>query len=187
MRPALRPRPYSCVGASSRRHKDLLPAYRGRRFPAPRPGGPHVPHRTAGRDAYTLLDGGLKPVCWTKNQAGNQLIFCLIYLLLQFILRKCKFCGFLTAVNGGFADDVVHGDLFGTGNAGKAVAEAVKGQRRKMVLRDEARKEFRSVVGTHRPSVLICKDAAAVPIGIFQKSTAILIQSVSRLRCFLFA
>lgn len=39
--------------------------------------------------------------------------------------------------------DIVHGDPFGAGNAGKAVAEAVKGQRRKMVLRDEARKEFR--------------------------------------------
>ena len=83
--------------------------------------------------------------------------------------------------------DIVHGDPFGAGNAGKAVAEAVKGQRRKMVLRDETRKEFRSVVRTHRSSVLICKDAAAVPIGIFQKSTAILIQSVSGLRCFLFA
>ena len=54
-------------------------------------------------------------------------------------------------------------------------------------LRDEACKEFGGVVRTHKSSVLICKDVAAVPIGIFQKSTAILIQSVSRLRCFLFA
>lgn len=54
-------------------------------------------------------------------------------------------------------------------------------------LRDEACKEFGGVVRTHKSSVLICKDAAAVPIGIFQKSTAILIQSVSRLRCLIFA
>ena len=55
--------------------------------------------------------------------------------------------------------DIVHGDPFGAGNAGKAVAEAVKGQRRKMVLRDEARKEFRSVVRTHRlgQSQIPCK------------------------------
>ena len=56
------------------------------------------------------------------------MISCLIYLLLQLILRKCKFGGFLVAVNGGFADDVVHGDPFGTDNAEKAVAEAANGQ-----------------------------------------------------------
>ena len=53
-------------------------------------------------------------------------------------------------------------------------------------LRDEACKEFGGVVRTHKSSVLICKDAAAVPIGIFQKSTAILIQWVFRISVLFF-
>lgn len=36
-------------------------------------------------------------------------------------------------------------------------------------LRDEACKEFGGVVRTYKSSVLICKDVAAVPIGIFRK------------------
>ena len=43
-------------------------------------------------------------------------------------------------------------------------------------LRDEACKEFGGVVGTHRSSVLICKDVAAVPIGIFHIKTSLLIK-----------
>lgn len=42
-------------------------------------------------------------------------------------------------------------------------------------LRDEACKEFGGVVGTHRSSVLICKDAAAVHIGILQIGFAVLL------------
>lgn len=44
-----------------------------------------------------------------------------------------------------------------------------------MVLCDEVRKEFRSIVGTHRSSVLICKHIAAVHIGIFQIGFAVLL------------
>ena len=38
------------------------------------------------------------------NQAGNQLISCLINLFSQLILRKCKFGSFLVAVNDAVAD-----------------------------------------------------------------------------------
>ena len=64
--------------------------------------------------------------------------------------------------------DVVHGNAFGVGNAGEAVAQAVEGERGQAMFADKADEQLGGVVWPHGAAVLVSDHVALPAVGVPQ-------------------